>query len=54
MDDIYVPNQQLRQDGVNLTAVANTIATSINGSFCTFRFAALPVVQTGIHMLMSF
>lgn len=54
MDDIFVPLQQVRQDGTTLTAVGNTITTNISGSYMTFQFAALPAVTTGIHILVSF
>lgn len=54
MDDVFVPIQQVRQDGATLSAVGNTIATNILGSYSTFQFAALPASTTGIHILMSF
>lgn len=54
MDDIYIPNQQVRQDSATLAAVGNTIATNISGSYATFQFAALPAIATGMHMLLSF
>lgn len=54
MDDIYIPVQNVRQDNATLTAVGATIATNISGSYSTFQYAALPVVATGIHILMSF
>lgn len=54
MDDVFIPLQQIRQDGANLTAVGNTIGTNISGSYMTFQFGALPAVTTGIHILVSF
>ena len=54
MDDIYVPIQMVRQDGVTLVAVGATIQTNISGSYMTFQFAALPAATTGIHILASF
>ena len=54
MDDVYLPFQQVRQDGTTLSAVGNTIATSIGGDFGTFQFAALPAVTTGLQIMASF
>ena len=54
MDDIFIPIQQVRQDGNSLVAVGNTITTDIAGDFGTFQFAALPASATGIHILASF
>ena len=53
-DSTYIPTQQIRQDSDNLVAVANTIATNVNGSFASFRFAALPALTTGILIAMQF
>lgn len=54
MDDVYLPFQQVRQDGSTLSAVGNTIATNIGGDFGTFQFAALPAVTTGLQIMASF
>ena len=54
MDDIFIPVQQVRQDNAALSAVGNTIATNISGSYATFQFAALPAIATGCHLLMQF
>ena len=53
-DSSYIPNQQFRQEADSLVAVANTIGTNINGSFASFRFAALPALTTGIIIAMQF
>lgn len=54
IDSCYIPNQQIRQDADTLIAVANTIATNINGSYAAFRFAALPALTTGIIITLQF
>lgn len=54
IDSCYIPNQQIRQDSDALVAVGNTIGTNINGSFASFRFAALPALTTGIIMALQF
>jgi hypothetical protein len=54
MDDVWIPVQQIRQDGTTLSAVGNTIATSISGSFAAFQFGALPASATGIVILANF
>lgn len=53
-DSCYIPNQQIRQDADTLIAVANTIATNINGSYASFRLAALPALTTGIIIALQF
>jgi hypothetical protein len=54
MDDVNIPVQQVRQDGTTLSAVGNTIATSIAGNFASFQFGALPAAATGIVILANF
>jgi len=53
-DSCYIPNQQIRQDADTLIAVANTIATNINGSYASFRLAALPALAAGIIIALQF
>jgi hypothetical protein len=54
MDDVYIPVQQVRQDGAGLTSVGNTIATNVSGSYATFQFGALSAVAIGLHFLCQF
>lgn len=54
MDNAIVPVQQVRQDGVSLSAVGNTLSIVSGTSWNMFQFAALPASTTGIVFLMSF
>ena len=54
MDNAIIPNQQVRQDGVTLSAVGNTLAVVSGTSWNMLQFAALPASTTGIVFLMSF
>jgi hypothetical protein len=53
-DNAIVPVQQVRQDGVSLSAVGNTIAVVSGTSWNMFQYGALPASTTGIVFLMSF
>ena len=53
-DFTYFPTQQIRQDSDPLTAVGNTIAMNISGSYFSYRFGALPALTTGILIAMQF
>lgn len=53
-DTVYIPVQSIRQDSDPLTAVGNTIAMNIAGSYASFQFGALPALTTGILIAMQF
>ena len=53
-DDVYIPVILVRQDNDTLTAVGNTLAKNVSGSYSTFQIGSLGSGTVGLYILAQF
>jgi hypothetical protein len=54
VDNIAIPQMQVRQDAVSLVAVGPTLAAFAGSDWQTFQIGALPAAATGILIQLQF